>query len=272
MLSRIWTESILGIWFPDGLPVGFAVLFSLIPLAVGYLLGSVNTSVLLSKLVYHDDIRKYGSGNAGMTNVMRTWGKGAAAVTLIGDLAKTALAILLGGLFMGENGAYLAGFAAVCGHVWPCFFGFKGGKGVAASLALVLFTEPILALILVFVFVCIVAMTKFISLGSVMCVLMYPLFLNRIYLLLHHTEGVPFIPTLVSFCVMVLVIARHRENIQRLLKGKENKFSFKKSVKPKTSEADSETDSAPRSEHPDPNTSKKKQKQKQKQKKENRQQ
>ena len=272
-MADVWNHGLIGILFPEDAPV-WTLLFVLIPIAVGYLLGSVNTSILLSKFVYHDDIRKYGSGNAGTTNVMRTWGKGAAAATLVGDLAKTALAVIIGRLLMGETGMYLGGFAAVCGHVWPCFFGFRGGKGVAAALALVLFTEPIVALILLGVFICIVAATKYISLGSVMCVMMYPLFLNRMYMILHHTPGVPFIPTLVSFCLMVVVIVKHRENIRRLMKGQENKFSFKKTVKPKdgaaeaaeTSEAvetaaeetDPADDAGLRSDKPDPNTSKKK--------------
>lgn len=275
-MTAVWNHGLIGLLFPEDAPL-WTMLFVLLPIAAGYLLGSVNTSILLSKFVYHDDIRKYGSGNAGMTNVMRTWGKGAAAVTFIGDLAKTALAVVIGRLLMGETGMYLGGFAAVCGHVWPCFFGFRGGKGVTAALALVLFTEPIVALILLGVFVCIVAATKFISLGSVMCVMMYPLFLNRMYMILHHTSGVPFIPTLVSFCLMVVVIVRHRENIRRLMKGQENKFSFKKSVKPKdgaaanadgTAEAEAESDAAEedasRSEKPDPNTARKKLKKKNK--------
>ncbi len=160
-MADVWNHGLIGILFPEDAPV-WTLLFVLIPIAVGYLLGSVNTSILLSKFVYHDDIRKYGSGNAGTTNVMRTWGKGAAAATLVGDLAKTALAVIIGRLLMGETGMYLGGFAAVCGHVWPCFFGFRGGKGVAAALALVLFTEPIVALILLGVFICIVAATKYI--------------------------------------------------------------------------------------------------------------
>ncbi|MCQ2431977.1 MAG: glycerol-3-phosphate 1-O-acyltransferase PlsY [Clostridia bacterium] len=274
----VWNESLVRTLFPEGTGIVVYLLLSLVPALIGYVLGSVNIAVVISKLVYHDDIRKYGSGNAGTTNVMRTWGKGAAAATLIGDVLKGALAILLGRLFMGEDGMYLAGFAVICGHVWPCFFGFKGGKGVAATLGLVLFTEPLVALVLAIVFVGIVATTKFISLGSVMAVMMYPLVLNRIYTFIHHTEGVPIVPTLVSFCVMILVIVKHRENIQRLMKGKENKFSFKKSVKPgetassgtvSQDEAVSgenaqsgEADTAVRGDKPDPNTSAKKMKKK----------
>jgi len=90
-------------------------------------------------------------------------------------------------------------------------------------------------LVLVFMFVCIVGMSKFLSLGSIMCVMMYPLILNRIYILLRDPNGVPFIPTLVSFAVMVIVVAKHKDNIQRLMKGQESKFAFKKSVKPSAS-------------------------------------
>ncbi len=265
-MSEIWEKSLIGILYPEGTSIGMSVLLALVPVLVGYLFGSINTSLLLSRFLYHDDIRKHSSGNAGMTNVMRTWGKGAAAATLLGDLIKTAIAVLLGGLYMGENGMYIAGFFAVIGHIWPCFFGFRGGKGVVAALGLILFTEPMVALVLALIFVCIVAATKFISLGSIMGVMLYPLILNRMYILLHHTDGVPFIPTVISFCLMVVVIIKHRENIRRLTKGQENKFSFKKSVRPQNAAAKqtAEVQNIPvqRSEKPDPNTSKKKRKKK----------
>ena len=100
-----------------------------------------------------------------------------------------------------------------------------------------------LFLILLLIFVALVAMTKFISLGSVMCVVIYPLFLNRMYMLLHHTEGVPFVPTFVSFLVMTVVVIKHKDNIKRLMRGEENKFSFKKSVKTvKTDDTDKDSE------------------------------
>jgi len=236
------------------------LLLGLIPALIGYLLGSVNTAVVISRVFYHDDVRTHGSGNGGTTNVMRTYGKTAAIGTFVGDLAKTALSVFLGFLLMGETGAYIGGFASVVGHVFPCFFGFRGGKGVACVAALVLCTEPVAFVVLILMFIGIVAATKFISLGSVMGVMLYPLVLNRVYVLMHHTNGVPFVPTVISFLLMVLVIVKHRENIRRLLNGTESKFSFKKSVKPTEQKETTGSDdtSAPASAEKDSNNKKKK--------------
>jgi glycerol-3-phosphate acyltransferase PlsY len=168
--------------------------------------------------------------------MMRNYGRGASVATLIGDMLKTVISVGIGALLAAEAGMYIAGLFSVIGHVFPVFFGFRGGKGVASAGALILCTEPVAFLILVFMFICIVAATKFLSLGSIMCMMMYPLVLNRVYMLIRDPAGVPFIPTLVSFLVMVLIVAKHKDNIQRLLKGTESKFVIKKSVKTPTSE------------------------------------
>lgn len=241
-MSEIFTKGLFGVLFLDnaeasstGILALYVALACVIPAVIGYLLGSINSAVLISRMFYREDIRTKGSGNAGMTNMMRTYGKGAAAATLAGDMLKTVVSVGIGALLAAESGMYIAGLFSVIGHVFPVFFGFKGGKGVASTAALVLCTEPAAFLVLVFMFVCIVAMSKFLSLGSIMCVMMYPLILNRIYILLRDPNGVPFIPTLVSFAVMVIVVAKHKDNIQRLMKGQESKFAFKKSVKPPAS-------------------------------------
>lgn len=213
----------------------YVALACLLPAVIGYLLGSINTAVLISKTFYREDIRTKGSGNAGSTNMMRNYGRGASVATLIGDMLKTVISVGIGALLAAEAGMYIGGLFSVIGHVYPVFFGFRGGKGVASAGALILCTEPLVFLILIFMFICIVAATKFLSLGSIMCMMMYPLVLNRVYMLIRDPAGVPFVPTLVSFLLMVLIVAKHRENIQRLLKGKESKFAIKKSVKlPKT--------------------------------------
>lgn len=248
-MSEILTKGLFGVLFLDNIEASskgmlalYVALACVLPAVIGYLLGSINTAVLISKTFYREDIRTKGSGNAGSTNMMRNYGRGASAATLVGDMLKTAIAVGIGALLAAEAGMYIAGLFSIIGHVFPIFFGFRGGKGVASTAALVLCTEPVAFFILIFIFICIVAATKFLSLGSVMTVMMYPLILNRIYILLRDPAGVPFIPTMVSFVVMVIVIAKHRENIQRLMKGTESKFAFKKSVKtPKTEDASADS-------------------------------
>lgn len=244
-MSEILTKGLFGVLFLDnaeasstGMLALYVALACVLPAVIGYLLGSVNTAVLISRAFYREDIRTKGSGNAGMTNMMRTYGRGAAAATLIGDMLKTAISVGIGALLAAEAGMYIAGLFSVIGHIFPVFFGFKGGKGVASTAALVLCTEPVAFFILIFIFICIVAATKFLSLGSIMTVMMYPLILNRVYMLIRDPAGVPFIPTMVSFVVMVLVIVKHRDNIRRLMKGEESKFTIKKSVKAPAPTAD----------------------------------
>ena len=242
-MSEILTKGLFGVLFLDnaeasstGMLALYVALACLLPAVIGYLLGSINTAVLISKTFYREDIRTKGSGNAGSTNMMRNYGRGASVATLIGDMLKTVISVGIGALLAAEAGMYIAGLFSVIGHVFHVFFGFRGGKGVASAGALILCTEPVAFFILMFMFICIVAATKFLSLGSIMCMMMYPLVLNRVYMLIRDPAGVPFIPTLVSFLVMVLIVAKHKDNIQRLLKGTESKFVIKKSVKTPTAE------------------------------------
>ena len=202
----------------------FMIMLGLICAVIGYFLGGINSAILISKTVYHDDIRNYGSHNAGMTNMMRTYGKAAAVGTLAGDLLKTVVAILIARVIFGEAGAYIAGTASVIGHIYPCYFGFKGGKGVATVAMMVLMTNPLCFAILFTIFVLLVLGFKYISLGSVMCLMLYPLLSNRLGVM-------GFIPTICTFIVAILIVFKHKDNIKRLLNGTESKFSFKKSKK-----------------------------------------
>jgi len=187
-----------------------------------YLLGSINFATFISKKKYKEDIREHGSGNAGMTNMMRTYGTKAAALTLLGDFLKTVVAVLIGYAVFGTPGAYVAGIGAIIGHTWPIYYNFKGGKGVVTAITMILCTNPLLALFLLLIFVAIVLATKYISLGSIMCALLYPILLNNF-------GAVGIIELICCFAVVVLVVYNHRANIKRLYEGKENKFSFKKS-------------------------------------------
>lgn len=199
--------------------IAVLVLLGLVCFALGYFLGGVNTAIIVSHTVYKDDIRKYGSKNAGMTNMLRIYGKKAAAMTLIGDILKTVIAVCVARVLFGEPGAYIAGLGSVVGHIYPCYFGFKGGKGVVASATMICCTNPLCFLILFVIFIVLVAGYKYVSLGSVMGMLLYPLILNRL-------GERDIVPVLCSFAVAVLVILKHKENIKRLLAGNENKLKL----------------------------------------------
>lgn len=205
------------------------ILLCMIP---AYFLGSLNFAVILSGRFYGEDVRQKGSGNAGMTNMLRNYGKGAAALTLLGDVLKAVIACLIGYFAFGITGAYLAGLFCVLGHMFPIYYHFKGGKGVATTAALMLMVHPPLFLILLVVFALIVLSTKYVSLASIMCVMIWPLFLSQ----METTLGAP---VLISLVIAALVVFMHRSNIKRLLRGEENKISLGKK-KPKAEKEDEE--------------------------------
>ena len=213
--------------------VATAICF-LICIIVPYLLGSVNFALVISKVLYRDDVRKYGSGNAGMTNMLRTFGKGAAAGTLLCDMLKAVVAVILGQLVYTQwgVGGYMAGFFCVLGHIFPIFFKFHGGKGVATIAAMVLTLDPLCFLILFILFVVIVATTKYVSLGSIVICMLYPIFTYRLALAGISGWGIGF-PVIFSFLTAGIVIFMHRENITRLRNHTENKISFSNKNKEK---------------------------------------
>lgn len=195
---------------------------------IAYLLGSLNFAIIISKKKFNEDVRTHGSGNGGMTNMLRTYGKKAAAFTVLGDMAKTLLAVAIGTFLAGEAGAYISGLCCVIGHSFPVFFGFRGGKGVVATGAMLLFLDPAVFAVLFLIFLLIVASTKYMSLGSIMGMLLYPLILNRMYPITHGGIQEGAVPAIISIINALLVVWLHRENIKRLLAGTENKVSFKK--------------------------------------------
>lgn len=212
----------------QGIAVGFTphivIPSFILLLLVGYLLGSLNFALIVSKKMFDDDVRTHGSGNAGMTNMMRTYGKKAAALTLSGDALKAVVSVMLGILLMGIQGAFVAGLGCFIGHTWPLYYKFHGGKGVVTAITLVLCTTPVVGLILLLFFIIIVGFTKYISLGSVMCALIYPLIMARM-------TNAGIVETVCGILMAVLIVFNHRENIKRLYSGKENKFSFSKKEK-----------------------------------------
>ncbi len=187
-----------------------------------YLLGSISTSIILSKLFFHEDVRTHGSGNAGATNMLRTYGKKFGVLTLLGDALKAVVAIIIGRLIFGVVGAYFAGVCCMLGHVFPIYYKFKGGKGVVVAAVTVLMTNWRVGLILIFFFVILVAATKYVSLGSVMCVLVYPILLSRML------GKDPHLVILFAFAITLIVVLKHTANIKRLIQGTESKISFSK--------------------------------------------
>ena len=189
--------------------------------ALGYLLGSLSFATLLFKLATGKDIRAEGSGNAGATNVLRAHGKSLGLAVAALDIGKGALAVWLVRLVTADPAyAAAAGLAAVVGHVFPLFYGFKGGKGVATAVGAFLALAPLATLVSVAVFVAIVAVTRYVSLGSVVSMCLLPAVSG---LLFHASRSV----IAAAAAVAVLVVAKHIENLKRLAAGTERKLGAK---------------------------------------------
>lgn len=181
-----------------------------------YLLGSVSVSVLLTKLVFHNDVRSQGSGNAGATNVARVFGMGAGIITLLGDVAKTVISMLIGKWLGGDLGLAIAGGACLIGHCWPVYFHFKGGKGVSVGAAIGAMIDWRVILILVAVFFITFAICRIVSVCSVNCAIAMPIACALL--------AVPTPQLVLGIVAGVLVFYMHRSNLARLMRGEEKKF------------------------------------------------
>jgi glycerol-3-phosphate acyltransferase PlsY len=194
-------------------------------LLISYLLGSIPTSVWIGKVFYGVDVREHGSGNAGATNTFRTLGKTAGIPVLIFDSMKGWLAVMMPVWFLSagdspvlfENFRVLCGTAAVIGHVFPVFAGFRGGKGVATLLGVAAGMQPVAALICIGLFLLVLLLTHYVSLGSILASLFYGIFLLAIDKV-HHDATIIF-----AIMIPVLVIITHSKNIRRLLDGNESR-------------------------------------------------
>lgn len=186
-----------------------------------YLLGSISTGVLLSRRLFHDDVRKHGSGGTGATNMLRTYRLKAALLTFAGDAAKAALAVGLGLLLAGREGGCIAAVFAVVGHMFPLYFGFRGGKGIACTVGAVAVLYPILLLPLAVLWAVPVLLSRCISLGSIIA----GAALTPAVALWCHGQGVAFaIPVGCAAAMTLLILWAHRENMVRLARGEENKI------------------------------------------------
>ena len=210
--NNIWLYGIFGIIAQNTGAAAWKIVGVVLSLIAAYLLGSLNFGVIISRLAYRDDVRKHGSGNGGMTNMLRTYGKAPAVLTLVCDAAKAVLSILLfGRLFGGALGATFAGLGCIVGHAFPLYFGFRGGKGVVTVAVMIMCQNWIVGLTLMAVFFTVVLTTKYVSLGSCICMVIYP------YVLYKFTGAGTHI--LVAMAASLLVLWLHRENLRRLRSG-----------------------------------------------------
>lgn len=196
-------------------------LFYVLEAALGYLLGSISFSVILTKQKYKVDVRTEGSGNAGATNVARVFGMKAGLLTLLFDILKMVIPMAVGLALSGEWGVTVAGACGIIGHCFPLYFGFKGGKGVSVAATIAMFIDWRVTVISLLVFVISVATTRIVSISSCLAALS----VLTTTIIFCYGEWAPI--TLALFTA-VLVIFMHRSNLQRLARGEEKKFSPKK--------------------------------------------
>lgn len=217
----------------------------LLAVVCGYLLGSINWAIIVTRTIFRKDIRTEGSGNAGATNVLRNHGRGPAILTTVGDIAKSMVAVVIGGWLLsnlqlgdpqlsgykdwiGQNlsliGGYIGGFFCLLGHDFPVFYGFRGGKGVLTTLGMFLLLDWRVALTCLGVFIVIVAISRMVSLGSILAIGCGPVLL---YLWSDTPEKAVFC-TVAAVLVWLLIVWQHRANIGRIFAGTESKLGQKK--------------------------------------------
>lgn len=227
--------------------MAFEVLALALTAIAGYLLGSINSSIIFTWFFKNKaDIREYGSGNAGMTNVLRSVGKLPAALTFVGDFLKCVIAVLLSQafVFLIAGGAglqpselydvarYVAGVACVLGHIFPVYYGFRGGKGVVTSAAMIALTDWRVFLLVLLTFAIVFAWKRIVSLASICCAVMYPVFTFLFLLFVdfsgsplpshgNHTLAYVLFATAASLFVGLTVVVKHKSNIGRLRRGEE---------------------------------------------------
>ena len=230
--------------------MGYELLALALTALAGYLLGSINWSIILTWLFKdREDIREFGSGNAGMTNVLRTVGKKAAVLTFAGDFLKCVVALLLSQAFVAllapESvefygvARYVAGVACVLGHIFPIYYGFRGGKGVVTSAAMIALTDWRVFLLVLLTFAIVFAAKRIVSLASVVCAALYPVF-TFLFLFLVEFSGSPLanhgdrslayvlFGTAASLFIGLTVVVKHKANIGRLLRGEEKPITLGK--------------------------------------------
>lgn len=205
-----------------------------------YFIGSINTAIIISKYLSGEDIRDMGSGNAGMTNVMRNYGKKAGILTLVCDMVKGILSVTIMTLMLRAVGCedykiiliaqYVACLFAVLGHIFPAYYKFRGGKGIAVCVGSILFVDFRVALTCLGVFIVLLLITKMVSVGSIFAIAMFPV-TTIIYQMLVTNTGTAIPNAIIALIVAIIIIAKHHENISRIISGTERKIGEKKEEK-----------------------------------------
>lgn len=190
-------------------------------LLLSYLIGNFSTSYFIGKVLKNLDIREYGSGNAGATNALRVLGIKAGLLTFIVDALKGVLAVYIGGKLLAYDGELISGILVVIGHNWPIFLNFKGGKGVATSIGVILYINPLIALIVMLIGITVLSLTKYVSLSSITGMALLPL----IGVLVNKEFEVKFF--VFTLIIGIMGILRHKSNIIRLVNGNESKIGQK---------------------------------------------
>lgn len=186
---------------------------------IGYFMGCFSTGIILGDMA-KIDIRKYGSKSTGTTNVIRVMGFKMGLMTFVGDFIKAVIAVLLGMMIGGRDGGLIAGLFSVIGHNWPVFYGFKGGKGIACSTAVLLLNVPLEGAISAAIAISVIYLSRYVSLGSLSL-------LFSAAVILPFTRGLWPVGAWVLL-LFIFAVYRHRTNIQRLMRGTESKFTGKK--------------------------------------------
>lgn len=194
---------------------------------IAYLLGSLNSAIIVSRYKYKQDIRTFGSGNAGLTNMHRVYGKDGAIYTLLGDVGKQVVSVLAGVLLLGQQGAYLAGAFCMIGHIFPVYYKFKGGKGVLTAATMILLIDPMIFAVLFVIFALVLLITRYVSLSSIIAAFTYPASI-QVAAMARTGHGPQVFELFFALFVGALVIYMHRTNIYRLFNNQESKFSFRK--------------------------------------------
>lgn len=185
---------------------------------LSYFIGNISFSYILGKLLTKKDVRDFGSGNAGTTNAIRAFGKKIGIMVFIGDVLKGIIAVLIGQSILGDLGGYVAGIFVVVGHNWPALLKFKGGKGVATTIGVMIIINPFVTFICFIIGISLAIFTRIVSLGSIVGMSLAPL------VIIIFVRPFNFSLLIFGLIIASMSIYRHKENIKRLLRGKENKL------------------------------------------------